>query len=46
MLSLWDRLFGTFENPAEFASQAGFWDGASQKTGALLLGRDVTRRAA
>ncbi|HEY0993650.1 MAG TPA: sterol desaturase family protein [Kofleriaceae bacterium] len=46
MLSLWDRLFGTFENPAEFASRAGFWDGASQETGALLLGRDVTRRTA
>ncbi len=36
-----DLLFGTFRNPAEFMPEAGFWDGASAKVGALLLGRDV-----
>lgn len=38
---LYDLLFGTFRNPAEFMPEAGFWDGASGKVGALLLGRDV-----
>jgi len=38
---LMDLLFGTFRNPAEFMPEAGFWDGASAKVGALLLGRDV-----
>jgi sterol desaturase/sphingolipid hydroxylase (fatty acid hydroxylase superfamily) len=36
-----DLLFGTFRNPAEFMPEAGFWDGASAKVGAMLLGRDV-----
>jgi sterol desaturase/sphingolipid hydroxylase (fatty acid hydroxylase superfamily) len=36
-----DLLFGTFRNPADFMPQAGFWDGASAKVGAMLLGRDV-----
>ena len=38
---LWDILFGTFRNPATFAGPAGFWDGASSKVGAMLIGRDV-----
>ncbi len=39
---LWDILFGTFRNPATFTtSPAGFWDGASSKLGAMLIGRDV-----
>lgn len=36
-----DLLFGTFRNPADFMPEAGFWDGASARVGALLLGRDV-----
>jgi sterol desaturase/sphingolipid hydroxylase (fatty acid hydroxylase superfamily) len=36
-----DLLFGTFRNPADFMPEAGFWDGASAKVGAMLLGRDV-----
>jgi sterol desaturase/sphingolipid hydroxylase (fatty acid hydroxylase superfamily) len=36
-----DILFGTFRNPADFMPEAGFWDGASGKVGAMLLGRDV-----
>jgi len=39
---LWDIAFGTFRNPATFTeTPAGFWDGASRKIGAMLLGRDV-----
>jgi len=38
---LWDILFGTFRNPATFTGPAGFWDGASSKVGAMLIGRDV-----
>lgn len=41
-LPLWDLLFGTFRNPARFEAEAGFWDGASRRVGAMLLGRDVT----
>lgn len=40
-LALWDLAFGTFRNPAEFASEAGFYDGASARIGELLVGRDV-----
>lgn len=40
-LPLWDLLFGTFRNPASFSEQAGFWDGASSRMGAMLVGRDV-----
>ena len=39
---LWDVLFGTFRNPATFPQEAGFWDGASARVGAMLLGRDVS----
>jgi sterol desaturase/sphingolipid hydroxylase (fatty acid hydroxylase superfamily) len=38
---LWDILLGTFRNPATFSETAGFWDGASAKIGAMLIGRDV-----
>jgi sterol desaturase/sphingolipid hydroxylase (fatty acid hydroxylase superfamily) len=36
-----DLLFGTFRNPANFMPEAGFWDGASARVGAMLFGRDV-----
>ncbi|HXK19818.1 MAG TPA: sterol desaturase family protein [Polyangiaceae bacterium] len=42
-LALWDMVFGTFRNPAEFTSVAGFYDGASRRVGAMLLGRDIQR---
>lgn len=42
-LGLWDLVFGTFQNPAEFASEAGFYDGASARMRDLLLGRDASR---
>jgi sterol desaturase/sphingolipid hydroxylase (fatty acid hydroxylase superfamily) len=41
-LPLWDMLFGTFRNPATFGEPAGFWDGASRRVGAMLIGRDVS----
>jgi sterol desaturase/sphingolipid hydroxylase (fatty acid hydroxylase superfamily) len=40
-LPLWDMVFGTFRNPVRFEGQAGFWDGASGRLGAMLVGRDV-----
>lgn len=40
-LPLWDLAFGTFKNPREFEGEAGFWDGASARIGAMLIGRDV-----
>jgi sterol desaturase/sphingolipid hydroxylase (fatty acid hydroxylase superfamily) len=43
--ALWDILFGTFRNPADFPEQYGFWDGASSKMGAMLIGRDVSEPA-
>lgn len=42
-LPIWDMLFGTFRNPKRFEPEAGFYDGASRRIGAMLLGRDVTR---
>jgi sterol desaturase/sphingolipid hydroxylase (fatty acid hydroxylase superfamily) len=43
-LPLWDVVFGTFRNPPAFEAEAGFWDGASRRLGALLAGRDVAAR--
>lgn len=42
---IWDIVFRTFRNPAkaEFPGAYGFWDGASARLGAMLLGRDVGR---
>ncbi|MES1183797.1 MAG: sterol desaturase family protein [Myxococcales bacterium] len=42
-LGLWDLVFRTFQNPAEFATVAGFYDGASARVLDLLRGRDVQR---
>ncbi len=41
-LPLWDMVFGTFENPESFEPEVGFYDGASSRVGAMLVGRDVT----
>jgi sterol desaturase/sphingolipid hydroxylase (fatty acid hydroxylase superfamily) len=40
-LPLWDMLFGTLRNPRTWSAEAGFWDGASKQTFAMLIGRDV-----
>lgn len=39
---LWDMLFGTFRNPADFPAEYGFYPGASKRLGAMLIGRDVS----
>ena len=39
---LWDAVFGTRRDPRELPATTGFWDGASRRLGALLVGRDVT----
>lgn len=36
-----DMLFGTFHNPEKAPNQAGFFDGASNRIGALLIGRKL-----
>jgi sterol desaturase/sphingolipid hydroxylase (fatty acid hydroxylase superfamily) len=40
-LPLFDILFGTFRNPKEFVSEAGFYDGASAKVAQLLVFKDI-----
>jgi sterol desaturase/sphingolipid hydroxylase (fatty acid hydroxylase superfamily) len=41
-LPLWDMVFGTYKNPATWEGKAGFYDGASSRIGAMLIGKDVT----
>ena len=41
-LPLMDMLFGTFRNPAEFAAETGFYDGASARVVEMVLCRDVS----
>jgi sterol desaturase/sphingolipid hydroxylase (fatty acid hydroxylase superfamily) len=38
-IPLWDMLFGTFRNPAQWHAQAGFFEGASARIWDLLRGR-------
>ncbi|WP_129778251.1 sterol desaturase family protein [Peristeroidobacter soli] len=40
-LPLFDILFGTFRNPKEFATEAGFYDGASAKLPQMLVFKDI-----
>ncbi|MEQ1440777.1 sterol desaturase family protein [Fontimonas sp. SYSU GA230001] len=40
-LPIWDVLWGTFRNPAEFHGEVGFEQEESLRFGAMLLGRDV-----
>ena len=40
-LPLFDILFGTFRNPKDFASEAGFYDGASAKVPQILVFKDI-----
>ena len=39
-LPLWDMLFGTFHNPADWEGRCGFGE-AEHRVGAMLVGRDV-----
>lgn len=43
-LPLWDIVFGTFRNPTrdEVPPEAGFYQGASNRIFAMLIGRDVS----
>jgi sterol desaturase/sphingolipid hydroxylase (fatty acid hydroxylase superfamily) len=41
-MPVWDMLFGTFQNPARFEPETGFYQGASRRIGAMLVGRDVS----
>lgn len=43
-LPLWDMAFGTFRNPERFEPAAGFYDGASKRMGAMLVGVDMSPR--
>src|SRR5690606_15707672 len=45
-LPVFDLLFGTCENPRDFALATGFWDGAALRAGFMLHGRDLTRATA
>jgi len=40
-LPLWDIVFGTFRNPREWNEEAGFFDGASHRLGAMLIGKEI-----
>jgi sterol desaturase/sphingolipid hydroxylase (fatty acid hydroxylase superfamily) len=42
-ISLWDMVFGTFRNPKTWEGQTGFYDGASERIGEMLIGRDVSQ---
>jgi sterol desaturase/sphingolipid hydroxylase (fatty acid hydroxylase superfamily) len=44
-LPVFDLLFGTWRNPAEFAKEQGFYDGASSRLGAMLGFQDVSSPA-
>jgi sterol desaturase/sphingolipid hydroxylase (fatty acid hydroxylase superfamily) len=41
-LPIFDLVLGTFYNPIGFASATGFYDGASERVGAMLAMRDVS----
>jgi sterol desaturase/sphingolipid hydroxylase (fatty acid hydroxylase superfamily) len=45
-LPIFDLLFGTFYNPQRFASETGFYDGASKRIADMLRFRDVSVPAA
>src|SRR5688572_16319191 len=41
-LPLWDIIFGTFRNPPAWQGVPGFYAGASHRTFATLVGRDIS----
>lgn len=41
-IALFDLLFGTLRNPERFDGECGYYDGASRRVGAMLVGRDVS----
>jgi sterol desaturase/sphingolipid hydroxylase (fatty acid hydroxylase superfamily) len=40
-LPIFDIIFGTFHNPAEFTGKVGFHEGGSKKMLPMLLGREI-----
>ena len=42
-LPLFDILFGTFNNPASYEYETGFYQGASDKIGEMLLFKDINK---
>ena len=40
-LPLFDIIFGTFHNPAEFEGEVGFYEGGSRKVGPMLIGKVI-----
>lgn len=40
-LPLIDMVFCTFRNPPEWNAEAGFHDGASNRIGAMLTGKEI-----
>lgn len=44
-LPLFDIILGTFNNPKEFASETGFYAGASSRIGDMLLFKDINNSA-
>jgi sterol desaturase/sphingolipid hydroxylase (fatty acid hydroxylase superfamily) len=40
-LPLFDLILGTFKNPKEYATETGFYDGASSKIGDMVMFRDI-----
>ena len=42
-LPLFDLIFGTFQNPKNFAKETGFYDGASLKIRQMILFKDINK---
>lgn len=42
-ISFFDIVFGTFKNPKGYDHEAGFYHGASEKVGEMLLFKDITK---
>lgn len=42
-LPLFDLLFGTFNNPSTFSPETGFYNGASDRMGDMMLFKDINR---
>jgi sterol desaturase/sphingolipid hydroxylase (fatty acid hydroxylase superfamily) len=44
-LPLFDIILGTFRNPKDFATDTGFYTGASSKIGKMILFKDINQKA-
>jgi sterol desaturase/sphingolipid hydroxylase (fatty acid hydroxylase superfamily) len=44
-LPLFDILFGTFRNPASYEHETGFYHGASNRVGEMLVFKEVDKPA-